>query len=96
MIPTCPYCGASARFLADSSSLYHVRRLGRCSPRNPEAREVMIPPGLQSNGGECFAALPQNPGLGQYMRCDAEILLLCVRGKVTMPPIKTRREAWAS
>jgi N6-adenosine-specific RNA methylase IME4 len=58
-------------------------------------REVMIPPGLQSNGGECFAALPQNPGLGQYMRCDAEILLLCVRGKVTMPPIKTRQTIYA-
>ena len=58
-------------------------------------REVLIPPGPQSNGGECFAALPQNPGLGQYMRCDAEILLLCVRGKVAMPPIKTRQTIYA-
>jgi len=35
MIPTCPYCGASARFLADSSSLYHGRDYGpvwACAP----------------------------------------------------------------
>ena len=25
--------------------------------------------------------IPQNPGLGQYMRCDAEILLFAVKGK---------------
>lgn len=44
---------------------------------------------------EVPAYFPQNPGLGQYMRCDAEILLLCVRGKVDLPPIKTRQTIYA-
>jgi N6-adenosine-specific RNA methylase IME4 len=40
-------------------------------------------------------ALPQNPGLGQYMRCDAEILLFCVRGMPMMPKRKPRQTIYA-
>lgn len=38
---------------------------------------------------------PQRLGLGQYMRCDAEILLLCVRGKVDYPRFKPRQTIYA-
>ena len=40
-------------------------------------------------------ARPQNPGLGQYMRCDAEILLLFVRGKLPLPSYKPRQTIYA-
>ena len=35
--------------------------------------------------------IPQNPGLGQRMRCDAEIVLLCTLGKVPLPAKKHRQ-----
>lgn len=44
---------------------------------------------------ELLIVRPQNPGLGQYMRCDAEILLVCVRGKVDFPPFKPRQTIYA-
>lgn len=40
-------------------------------------------------------ARPQRPGLGQYMRCDAEILLLFVRGKLPLPSYKPRQTIYA-
>ena len=40
-------------------------------------------------------ARPQSPGLGQYMRCDAEILLLFVRGKLQLPSYKPRQTIYA-
>lgn len=38
---------------------------------------------------------PQRAGLGQYMRCDAEILLLFVRGKLPLPSYKPRQTIYA-
>lgn len=66
-----------------------------------ERRFVGLLPGTKGNDSdegelpEALAYFPQNPGLGQYMRCDAEILLLCVRGKVAMPPLKPRQTIYA-
>lgn len=39
--------------------------------------------------------IPQAPGLGQYMRCDAEFLLLFVRGKAMVPKWKPRQTIYA-
>lgn len=44
---------------------------------------------------EADAVFPQAPGLGQYMRCDAEFLLLFVRGKAMMPDYKPRQTIYA-
>lgn len=44
---------------------------------------------------EADAVFPQPPGLGQYMRCDAEILLLFVRGKLPLPSYKPRQTIYA-
>lgn len=38
---------------------------------------------------------PQNPGLGQRMRCDAEIVLLCTLGHVPLPDVKHRQTLYA-
>ena len=46
-------------------------------------------------GGTTGLAVPQPPGLGQYMRCDAEILLLFVRGKLPLPSYKPRQTIYA-
>jgi N6-adenosine-specific RNA methylase IME4 len=39
--------------------------------------------------------IPQNPGLGQRMRCDAEIVLLCTLGNVRLPAKKHRQTLYA-
>ena len=44
---------------------------------------------------ELLIVRPQPPGLGQYMRCDAEILLFCVRGMPMMPKWKPRQTIYA-
>jgi N6-adenosine-specific RNA methylase IME4 len=49
-------------------------------PADAQRREVVI---------------PQRAGLGQYMRCDAEILLFCVRGLALMPRHKPRQTIYA-
>lgn len=38
---------------------------------------------------------PQKPGLGQYMRCDAEFLLLFARGQAMVPAFKPRQTIYA-
>lgn len=45
--------------------------------------------------GSRLVTMPQTPGLGQYMRCDAEILLLFVRGKLPLPSYKPRQTIYA-
>ena len=44
---------------------------------------------------EADAVFPQNPGLGQYMRCDAEFLLLFARGQAMVPIWKPRQTIYA-
>ena len=46
--------------------------------------------------GRTELVLPQNPGLGQRMRCDAEIVLLCTLGKVPLPAKKHRQTLYAT
>lgn len=41
------------------------------------------------------AVLPQKPGLGRYMRCDAEFLLLFARGQAMVPQWKPRQTIYA-
>ena len=45
--------------------------------------------------GDVEVVFPQSPGLGRYMRCDAEILLLFVRGKLPLPSYKPRQTIYA-
>lgn len=44
-----------------------------------------------SGAGEPTCYRPQNPGLGQYMRCDAELLLFAVLGKLPLTGYKPRQ-----
>jgi len=79
----------------DCGRAWGFRYIG-CRPWvKADLRDVLIPPGPQSNGGECLAAIPQNPGLGRYMRCDAEFLLLFARGQAMVPEFKPRQTIYA-
>lgn len=49
----------------------------------------------QRHGQVPAVVRPQNPGLGQRMRCDAEIVLLCTLGRVPLPAMKHRQTLYA-
>ena len=57
------------------------------------AQFVQLRPG--SNDVEVLVQIPQNPGLGQYLRCDAELLMFAVRGKVVRGVWKPRQTIYA-
>lgn len=54
---------------------------------------VQLRPGSQDI--PVHVQIPQNPGLGQYMRCDAEILLFAVMGKSPRTGYKPRQTIYS-
>jgi len=58
-------------------------------------RVVTFRPWIKAEVGPDGTVKPQNPGLGQRMRCDAEIVLLCTLGHVPLPDVKHRQTLYA-
>lgn len=58
-------------------------------------RYVTFRPWVKAEVGSEGTVRLQNPGLGQRMRCDAELVLLCTLGKVPLPDVKHRQTLYA-
>ena len=75
----------------DCGRAWGFRYIG-CRPWvKAEASSITSPDGLS----EVPIWKPQKPGLGQYMRCDAEFLLLFARGQALVPKFKPRQTIYA-